>query len=165
MLSSDRTSTAERPGTSEDGPLPQEPAPLGITLYPSRGKRPNWPLVIGINSCVVACVLLLYRFFICSMALKATWLALLLGTLLDVILLAGAIAMIQRKDIGRSLHIIWAAISLIPMSLYLVLAISVLRDIKMLLAVAVVILFMAVYPIFILIWMTRRRARRDMRHW
>jgi intracellular septation protein A len=165
---------------------PPEPSLLGITLYPTRGKRPVWPLVIGINSFAIACLSMLLTLFTATLDLHTdvTWVTMILHTLLDTVLLGGAIALIQRKDLGRRLHVIWAVLCLCLLFALLVYVIGICLDstftrwemtnrddiskhswTEIILGFAMFFLFMAGYPIFVLIWMTRRRASKDLRHW
>lgn len=158
-------------------PPPAQRPPL-LYAIPRKRPRPTWPLVIGIISVVVSIVCLIMRLVSLSIQWKSgsigPFIHGFLSASLDLVLLAGGILLINRKPAGKKLHVFWSFLSLFGVGALVVLLVIWYGDStaierqnygREMICLGIGSVILAAYPVFLLIWLSRRFIERDLSRW
>ncbi len=147
----------------------------GVDLVAQARPRARWPKVIGVISIVLSAVFLVHQCFRVGLWLQTTdasrVIFAVLGMFLQFVLLAGGFLLGKRRAVGVTLHVAWAWITIALVGLVAMLTLVGYGDAaphareKMLPTVILVAAssgVMAIYPVFLLIWMSRRFVKREI---
>jgi len=169
-------------------PPPDQPGPPQAYQHPS--GRAGWATAIGIISIVLASLN-----FIClpvlvvatllgprwqkTAGLPVEWygpfqLVLAgIGAALAAVLLAAGISLLGRRRSGRTLHLAWAALSVLMCLVNNAVAFTTMSPAKLpprlaastILSVIIMIPVALAYPVFLLIWFNRAKIKQQVSRW
>ncbi len=144
-------------------------------------KRSSWPTVIGVISLVLAglivikfawSTIMLLKIISDSDAISLPWVVVAVQCIVvlvtQALLLTAGVFTMMRKSVGRILHLIWAGIrlafGLISLSLTMraVAGTAPPNDLIWYLLEGALLLS---YPVFLLIWFSRKKIRNEVRSW
>jgi hypothetical protein len=151
-------------------------------MQPQKDRKPKWPGILGAVSVAMSVLGLSFVFLTRSMAEN------LLGiesigkfcssSFLSLLLLAGGILLIQRNSGAMKLLKAWAILHLGLVALVVPLVVGVYLDARHKASLAqgkyladwalsnlTALGISSIFPAFVLIWVTRRFARRDLSKW
>lgn len=95
------------------------------------------------------------------------------GALFSTLLLAAGITLLQRKAVGRTLHLVYAIVSTAWLCLVTPILIVAFGQAKMdprfqgmMTCVMILVMVLGlVYPVFLLVWFLRRKIREEVQSW